>query len=170
MAAGQYGEPVVVVTGQDIGPSTGHPNYLAVTADLSATTWKTADTHEVFTVTGLVRMRMWIECTETLEDAADGASIQFGHEDASNAFIGSTGAAGAGVSTISAGELWYDTSPTTKLDTFANAILDYVVNGVDVGYEITGAALTNGLLVFHCVWEALNSTGAVAAGAGGALV
>ena len=47
--------------------------------------------------------------------------------------------------------------------------MDYVSNGLDIGYEIKGEALTTGTLVFHCVWEPLNAPGAVAAGAGGAL-
>jgi hypothetical protein len=37
------------------------------------------------------------------------------------------------------------------------------------GYEITGAALTGGVLEFHCVWVPLSSDGLVEAGAGGAL-
>ena len=144
-------------------------NYIAVTADLSAATWNTVASHEVLTVTGLVRLRIWIECTKTLVDAADGADIQFGLEGVTDAFIAATGAAGKGGSTLSAGELWYDTSPATVYDTMGNVVMDYVVNGLDVGYEITGAALTDGTLVFHCVWEPLNASGNVVAGAGGTL-
>lgn len=146
-----------------------NPNYISCTATMTDSTWNTAASHETFTVTGVVRIRMWIECTGTLTDAADGASIQFGHAGSTTAFIGSTGAAGAGASTISAGELWYDTSPTTVLDTFANTVMDYVIIDNDIGYEITGAALTGGTLVFHAVWEALSPTGNVAVGAGGSL-
>ena len=144
-------------------------NYIAVEADLSATAWKTVASHEVLTVTGLVRLRIWIECTKTLTDAADAADIQFGLEGATNALIGATNAAGKSGGTISVGELWYDTSPTTVWDTTANVVLDFIVNGLDVGYEITGAALTDGKLVFHCVWEPLNASANVVAGAGGTL-
>jgi hypothetical protein len=154
---------------QGAGLNAQNKNHLAVTADLSSATWNTVASHEVFTVTGLVRMRMWVECTETVQDAANAADIQFGVEGATDAFIAATGAAGKGGSTLSANELWYDTSPTTVYDTAANVIKDYVVNGLDVGYEITGEALTEGTLVFHCVWEALNSSGNVVAGAGGTL-
>ena len=49
-------------------------------------------------------------------------------------------------------------------------ILDKVVSGgLDVGYEITGAALTGGSLEFHCVWVPLDDNGLVEAGAGGTL-
>lgn len=144
-------------------------NHIAVTATMTSATWNTAASHEVFTVTGLVRLRMWIECTGSLIDAADAADIQFGVEGATNGIIGATGAAGKGGVGIAANELWYDTSPATVYDTMANTVMDYVINGLDIGYEITGAALTGGVLVFHCVWEPLNDSGLVEAGAGGAL-
>ena len=150
-------------------PGIGHPNYLSVTTLMTSATWNTAAKHEVFTVTGLVRARMWIECTDTLTDAADGAAIQFGHETATNAFIASTNCARAGAGLISTGCLWYDASPLTTPEVFATAVFDYVDNGLDIGYEITGAALTGGSLTFHCVWDALNSTGNLVAGAGGVL-
>ncbi len=144
-------------------------NHIAVTATMTSATWNTAASHEVFTVTGLVRMRHWVECTGTLTDAADAADIQYGHETNTAAFIGATAAAGKGGATITANELWYDTTPTTVTDTTATVVFDHVINGLDVGYEITGAALTGGVLVFHCVWEPLNSSGNVVAGAGGSL-
>ena len=52
----------------------------------------------------------------------------------------------------------------------SSLILDKIVSGgLDVGYEITGAALTGGVLVFHCVWVPQDGDGLVEAGAGGAL-
>ena len=146
------------------------PNYIAVTADLSSATWNTVASHEVLTVTGTVRVRVVIECTETLADAADGASIQMGVEGATTAWIGSTGAAGAGGNTIAAGEIWCDTSPADTNGNTGTLALDKIIGGgLDVGYEITGAALTNGTLVFHCWWVPISSDGAVIAGAGGSL-
>jgi hypothetical protein len=106
---------------------------------------------------------MWIECTENVTSGG-AATIQFGVEGATDAFIGSTDA-----TALAANDLWYDTSPATVYDTSANVILDYVINGLDIGYEIGTAATTNGTVIFHCSWEALNDTGNVAAGAGGAL-
>lgn len=145
-------------------------NHIAVTATMTSATWNTAASHEVFTVTGAVRMWIWILCTDTLTDAGDAADIQFGVAGATDAFIGVTAAAGKGGAAIATGEIWCDTSPA---DTYGNAsslILDKViVGGLDVGYEITGAALTGGLLVFHCIWVPLDNDGNVIAGAGGSL-
>jgi hypothetical protein len=150
----------------NVNPSVGHPNYLSVTATLTAAgPWEQVATHEVFTVTGLVRMRMWIECTTTLEDAADAARIQFGHSGATNAFIASTAAATAGATLISTGTQWCDTSPAA-VDTYSAGVMDYVIKDNDVGFEVTGADFTAGVLVFHCVWEPLSSTGSVVAGPG----
>lgn len=149
----------------------GGINYIQVSVDMSSATWNTVATHEVFTVTGTVRMRFLILCTETLTDAADGAYIQFGHESDTDLYIGSTGAAGAGGDTISANTMWLDATPGDVSYSYSGAILDHVITGgKDVGYEITGADLTDGTLVFKCWWEPLDSTGNVVAGAGGVLV
>jgi len=160
-----------ILRGLDIagGVNVNSLHHVQVTADMSSATWNTVASHECFSITGYVRAYLWVECAATLTDAADGADIQFGHESDTTAFIGATGAAGKGGSTISAGELWYDTSPTTQIDTPANVLFDRIISGLDIGYEITGAALTGGSLVLHCVWEPLSIGAAVVAGAGGAL-
>lgn len=137
-------------------------NHLVVTADLATgSSWETAASHEVFTVTGLVRVRLWALCTENV---AGGGSIQFGYEGATDGLIASTTA-----TDLDANELWYDATPTTQIDTFANVVFDRVINGLDIGYEITAAATTNGTLEFHCVWEPLTAGASVVAGAGGTL-
>ena len=155
-----------IIRGANTGasPSITSPNYISVTATFTSATWNTETTHEVFTVTGVVRMRTWIEVTGNVGSAGDGATVSYGTETAATDWIGATAE-----DALDSGELWYDTSPTTKVDTYANVVMDYVVNGLDVGYDIDGEALNAGSMVFHCVWEPLSSTGNVAAGAGGAL-
>lgn len=147
------------------------PNYFSVSADMSSATWNTVASHEIATVTGMVHMIIIPECTETLVDAADAAYIQFGYEGLTTALIASTGAAGVGGNAIAAGEIWIDATPADVFALTSNVrALDVVVNGgLDIGYEITGAALTEGTMVFHVFWEAINATGAVVAGAGGTL-
>lgn len=146
------------------------PNYFSVTADMTSATWNTLAKHEIATVTGMVHMVVIPECTATLTDTADGASIQFGHESDTAALIAST--AGATAATlIATGDIWVDATPTEVMVLRTPlAALDFVIaGGLDVGYEITGAALTGGTIVFHVWYEPLNSTGAVVAGAGGVL-
>lgn len=140
-------------------------NYLVVEADLSSATWNTVATHKLFDITGAVRVRLWAECTVTGDDTTGNTSkIQLGLAGATTAFIGATD-----VDDLAAGELWYDTTPTTAYDTFANAVLDKIVVGTDIGYEITGEAAVAGKVKFHCVWEPLNATGTVVAGNGSAM-
>lgn len=149
------------------------PNSFTVTADMTSATWNTIASHEIATVTGLVHMIIIPHCTSTLTDAADGASIQFGIEGSTAALIASTGAAGAGANTIDTNEFWLDATPTDLVNTKTteNALEFWVDGGQDVGYEITGAALTGGTLKFEVFWEAgdAGNTGTVAAGAGGTL-
>lgn len=147
-------------------------NYFAVNADMTSATWNTVAKHEIATVTGSVHMKIIPEITSTLTDAADGASIQFGDEVLTSSLIGSTQCAGGGGKTLSTGELWFDTSASTtaaKKSLYDN--LDFViVHGLDVGYEITGAALTGGNIRFHVYWEEVGTAGGtVTAGAGGTL-
>lgn len=146
-------------------------NYFTVTADFTSATWNTIASHEIATVTGLVHMIVIPQCTGTLTDAADLASIQLGVEGNTNSLIAATGAAGLAGTTISANEIWVDTTPTeTAVTSVQVAALDFMVGGgLDVGYEITTAALTGGTIIFHIWWEGIDSTGSVAAGAGGSL-
>lgn len=147
-----------------IGPSYSSGNYISVTADLTSVTWNSDASHEVFNVTGLVRLQMWITCTGNVGSAGGNAVLMFGHEDDTDAFIAATDE-----TEIDSGDLWYDTTPTLAVDTFGNVVMDYVSNGKDVGYEIDTEACNAGTLVCHCVWQPLNATGNVVAGLGGSL-
>lgn len=136
--------------------------HIAVTADMANATWNTQTTHEVFDVTGRVRARILILCAVNIAGAG---SIQFGYAGVTNAFVAST----AGTD-LDVGDIWIDATPTETNGAFATMVTDRVVpNGLDIGYEITVAALTGGSLVFHCWWEPLDALGNVVAGAGGVL-
>jgi hypothetical protein len=149
----------------------GAANHLVRTADFSSATWNTAATHTVFGVTGQVRARILAPiCTANLTDAADGAMIQYGLVGDTDYLILVTNAAGKGGETITAGTIWRDQSPGDLWDVLPNCLFDLVIgNGQDIGYEITGAALTGGTLVFNCWWEPLTVGSVVTLGAGGAL-
>ena len=148
-----------------------NPNYLSVAVDFSSATWNTVATHELFEVTGLVRISMYAECTATLTDAADAARIQLGYEGDTDFFIASTEGATAGVNLIQTGALWYDTTPTLIPAALGTAVFTtaMVPTGLDIGYEITGAEFQTGGITFHLVWQGLNASGGVTAGAGGVL-
>lgn len=141
-------------------------NYLSHSIDLSEATYNTVATHELFTVTGLVRARIIAEVTTTGDDTSGNTStIQLGVESDTDAFIAATE-----VDDLAGGEIWYDATPTTVTDAFASVCLDKVVSAADIGYEIAGEAATAGEITFHLWWEPLSSTGAVVVGDGSAMV
>jgi len=135
------------------------PNYLAVPITFAALTTGAVATHELFTVTGMVRMRIIAECTA---DVAGTGSIQLGVEGATGSFIAVT----AGTD-IDAGDVWCDATPAETNGDTTTLLLDKIVaGGLDVGYEITIGTLTGGAITFHCWWEQLNEDGAVVAADG----
>lgn len=133
-------------------------NYLAVPITFAALTTGTVATHELFTVTGLVRVQIVAVCTVNV---AGTGSIQLGVESDTDAFIAVTTG-----TDLDAGELWYDATPTTVTDTTGTVILDKIVNAADIGYEVSVGTLTGGAITFHCWYTPLDSTGAVVASDG----
>lgn len=141
-------------------------NYLGVTADFTSATWNTVAAHEILTVTGAAHIIILPEVKGTITSAGGTATLILGDETTTNSLITSSDAEGLAV-----GEWWFDATVTRTLA--ASSIfraLDFVVaNGKDIGYTIGTEALTGGSILFHVWWEPIDATGAVAAGAGGAL-
>lgn len=142
-----------------------NPNYIKVTADLSSATWNTVASHEIATVTGLVRMKLIAEVTTTGDDTSGNTStIQLGVEGTTNDWIAATE-----VDDLAEGELWNDATPTVAQGDTSSYMFDKLVNGLDIGYEIAGEAATAGVIDFHIFWLPISSDGSVVAGAGGSL-
>jgi hypothetical protein len=141
-------------------------NYLSVTADFTSATWNTAAAHEIATVTGMVHLVIIPEVTGAPTSAGSGATLILGDETTTNSIIASTDA-----ENLATGEVWFDATDTRTLA--ARSIFektDVVVGGgKDIGYTIGTEALTGGSIVFHMWWWPISSSGAVVAGAGGAL-
>jgi len=143
------------------------PNWIEVIAAFTgapAAIWATVATHEVFTVTGVVRIRMGVGVEADVDSAAHGATVTFGYAGAPAAYIAATDE-----EALDAGEFWYDATPTTLEDVYGNVVMDRVINGLDIGYEIAGEALDAGALRFYCVWEPLTAGASVVVGPGTAL-
>lgn len=139
-------------------------NYLPIEVDLAETGWSEVASHELLTITGLVRLRIIPEVTETGDDTSgDTATVSLGHESDTDNFIADTK-----VDALANGEIWTDATPTEVANDFTS-IIDKIVNNVDVGYEIKGEPPTAGIITFHVWWEKINSTGNVVAGAGGSM-
>ncbi len=134
--------------------------YIYKTVDFSTVSAQTVGTHEVFTVTGMVRMKILAECTETLVGSVNTTEIAFGTDTSGSAWIGGTSA-----NIIASGEMWCDSSPTEVQGAYSTVVLDKVVTaGKDIGYTVGTTEVSAGIMTFHCWWSPLNSSGAVATG------
>ena len=155
-------------------PTSNHPNYFTVTADMTSATWNTAAAHEIATVTGVVRMQILVEVTATVITVGTNGTIALGYEGNTSAIFSATALDAALTGDVfSAVYGSAATTPASGADaqsSLTHAIFDVVVvNGLDVGYTIATNAGTTGTLTFHVWWQPLSATGAVTAGAGGAL-
>ena len=148
--------------GDDYGPT----HYLPVSVDFTSVTWNTVATHEVFTVTGLARVRLIPVCTENMAGANN---MKCGT--ASN--IGAAPWIATTVKVdIDADEVWLTATPAATYPlpgAAGTGAIDAIVYGDDIGYEIETAAATDGTIVFHLWWTALEPGATVVAGAGGVL-
>ena len=152
------------VAGREQQVSVNAPNHIAVTVDMTNATWNTVATHEVFHVTGAVRMRMWIETTGPLQSAEDNtAFMSFGTSADPASLIPS------GVIDGSLLGLWVDVAGYSPFQSFGGATFDRINHSLDIGYQVAYQIMTGGTLIFHCVWEPLSAGATVVAGAGGPL-
>lgn len=150
--------------GASLPQEVGHlKNYLAVTANFAQAAWNTVAKHEVFTVSGLVRMQVVPEIVTDLTSGG-AATIQLGDDGNTARLIAATL-----LTNLTAGKLLLNTTPVALFN--FTSCFDQIVNGNDFGYEILVAALTGGSIKFHCYWEPLdqNSPGSVVAGTGSTL-
>lgn len=141
-------------------PSKNHPNKLTVTADFTDADWNTATVHRIFSVTGLVRVLLLARCTEDVDSAAHGATIELGTTANSAQFIAATDE-----NTIDNGKLWYAAAGVTKQGAYGNVVLDQVINGGEeannIVHRIRNEALTTGELEYHLWWEPLEEDASV---------
>ena len=131
--------------------------YAQLLITFDASTTGAVATHPIFTVTGLVRIRMVIECITDLTEGGATATIALGVTNTTNAFIAVTDAVD-----IDAGHLWYGATPDTNND-FDTAVLDKVINGEteDIVYAVAAETITGGVIIIHYWWEALDENGSV---------
>lgn len=146
------------------GMNADHRNFGSISVSLSSATWNTAAAHEILTVTGLVRVRIVPVIDTNLAGAAN-TLFRLGVEGDTDAFIGNTTA-----TELDTGEIWQSSTAANNLPWIDyEAMIDAVVEDDDIGYTIVNAAASGGVLKFYYWWESLDATGAVVAGAGGAL-
>jgi hypothetical protein len=160
-------------TGQSIGPNfysggannadeIGQDGFQRLVNDITfvAGTTGAIASHEIFTVTGLVYVKLTQVCTAELTNAV--GDLQYGVAGATDTLIATTPE-----QLLSLGELWLDATPDGLIDTPANATFERIIPaGIDIGYEVTTAALADGTVRFVCEWKPLSEDGNVVAAPG----
>lgn len=118
----------------------------------------TAGTFTMFTVSGTVFVQVFGVCQTSL--TADGAAtIELG-------IVGNTAAllAQATATDLDQYMTWQDASPETHpgaVDLTARSFV--ITNGADIGFKVTTANLTAGVIDFYCMWAPLSADGLVVA-------
>jgi hypothetical protein len=117
--------------------------------------------HDIFTITGDVRMKLLAICETSLAGGGAGAQVTLGFNGATTNLIGQTTATG-----IDAGEIWTSSTIASNLavNTVAAAVFDRIVSGyTSVKINIVSASTSTGKIHFYCWWEPLSAGSAVAA-------
>ncbi len=117
--------------------------------------------HELFTVTGLVHVKIYAFVVSGPTQST--AAIQLGIAGTTDTLIAVTQE-----EDLDTDELWYDATPDTQFDTVSNAQMTRILNGQDIGYEITADVIDDGSLTFVCEWKALSEGASVIASDGSA--
>jgi hypothetical protein len=118
------------------------------------------DEYDIFTVTGDVMVRVIGVCETSVTDAAGASRLQVGVTGATTALLAQiTGP------DLVAGEIWHDATPTTEIEKIdiSGSHTAVITGGQDIVMEISGAAVTAGLINFYCYFMPLSADGDVVA-------
>lgn len=108
----------------------------------------------LFDVTGLVAVKLIARCTENLAGAT--ATV------AAGTAINATGLLAQTTATdLDANELWHDATPDASVELVTVAAEKFVSQ--DIIQTVGTAAITDGTLVYHCLWRPISSDGQVTA-------
>lgn len=115
----------------------------------------TGDGKVMFTVTGVVLVRVFGLCTTDLAGAT--ATIELGVAGNTAALIAQTTA-----TDIDDGDIWKDTSPEVGVDTLANLPGPFLVaDGADIIETVGTANITSGNIKYYCLWRPISADGNV---------
>lgn len=120
---------------------------------VGATTGATGAT-TLFTVTGVVAVRVFAVCGLTLVGAA---TLEVG-------IVGSTAsilAQIADATALATDEIWTDATPTTKVEPLPSQLV--IGAGQDIIQTIGATAITAGQVTYYCLWAPISADGNVVA-------
>ncbi|MGH9462010.1 MAG: hypothetical protein ACRD1X_12375 [Vicinamibacteria bacterium] len=139
---------------------------LKLSVDFENATWNTVAAHEVFIVTGMVDAFVMAYIKESLTSGG-GATFAFGHEATTTYFTANIAVASLVANrVIVSGGL---TQGAVHLLAHPSQAHHSIFHGVDLGYTIGTAAMTNGTIEFYAYWNPLSPGAKIELGAGGPL-
>jgi ABC-type nitrate/sulfonate/bicarbonate transport system substrate-binding protein len=160
---------ISAVTGVMGTSNMGLANRLEVTIDGTVAAWNTVATHEVFTVTGMVRAQVYYLVT-TQVGSAGAAQIAFGVAGGTGAFAAAQVVTGLAATVFAMPGGTVDTATEyVAYQSGGTIAADVILSEVDLGYEVSVAALNAGVIKAVCFWTPISSDGLIVAGTGAAL-
>lgn len=116
----------------------------------------------LFTVTGVVLVRVWASIATALASTLNNGTLAIGVTGNTGACIAATTADGTNFAT---GTIWAgDTSPTVKGEALTSGALNGVlINGVDIIATIATNSMTAGVMTFYCEWRPVSVGASVVA-------
>ena len=112
----------------------------------------TGDPFDIFTVTGLVKARIFGFCTTTLVDTTDTATLEVGTAKSTAAIIAQTTG-----TDIDVNEIWHDNAPDNSVELLTVAPEEII--GQDVIGTVGTANITAGVIDFYAIWYPLSPDG-----------
>lgn len=130
-------------------------NLLGEKIDKKITFLNSTGTLTVFTITGTVRLCLVPVCEVNVASVA-GANIELGVPSDTDGIIASTLA-----SSLAAGEIWIDATPTTKIEPFSS-VKDMVISAGENVILTLDNQVDSGAIDFFGFWVPISSDGLVA--------
>jgi len=109
----------------------------------------------IFTVTGLVRVRLFAKCTATLTSGG-AATVEVGTTTNTAGLIAQTTA-----TNIATNEIWQDATPDASVE-LETTRPTYLVSE-DIKEKIATTTVTGGSMQYACVWQPVTADGMVVA-------
>lgn len=129
---------------------TGVVTALAATALTGGLT----PTATLFDVTGVVQVKVFARCTESLAGAS--ATVAVGTA------INTTGLLATTTGTdIDVNEIWHDNAPDASVE--LGSVLTEKLVAQDITQTVATAAVTDGTLIYYCIWTPVSADGNVVA-------
>lgn len=139
-------------------PPSPQNQHVRNTITMVVGTTGTVAAHTVFTVTGSVIVRALTVYATSSITSGGAATLKLGTTEVTNIFIDTTTA----TDITTTNNVWVSTTPSASGLGLPAAMMDIFLVGTAIKYTVGTAALTGGVLVFDCFYDAVSDNGSIA--------